>query len=106
MIDEAKMDDIFASFIRSGSGSDDVRQLYEVMPYLSPQQQRVLVLYRSLAVKYDSKVLHEIVDGIVSYAKSNRKTGFVFSRMLASWSLYKHFNGMRMSSTNPDDKKV
>jgi hypothetical protein len=106
MIDESKMDDIFAQFIRSGSGSDDVRQLYEVMPWLTPSQQRVLVLYRSLAVKYNSPVLHEIADRITEYARSNRKTGFGFSRMLSAWSLYKHFNGLRMTSRGGEDTKL
>jgi hypothetical protein len=105
MLDEQKVDDIFTHFIRGGNGSDDIKQIYETMPYLNNDQQRVLSLLNALAVKYDSPVLQELADSIVRFAKSNRRTGFKFSRLIESYSLYKHFKGYSMSGSVNDDKK-
>lgn len=105
MIDEQKVDDIFSSFIRSGNGSDDIKQIYETLPFLTQDQQRVLTLYNTLAVKYDSPVLHELADKITAYAKKNRKTGFRFTRLIESYSLYKHFKGYKMSGNVGEENK-
>lgn len=105
MIDEQKVDDIFSSFIRSGNGSDDIKQIYETLPYLTQDQQRVLTLYNTLAVKYDSAVLRELADKITIYAKKNRKTGFRFTRLIESYSLYKHFKGYKMSGNVGEEQK-
>lgn len=105
MIDEQKVDDIFSSFIRSGNGSDDIKQIYETLPYLTQDQQRVLTLYNTLAVKYDSPVLRELAEKITSYAKKNRKTGFKFTRLIESYSLYKHFKGYKMSGNVGEESK-
>lgn len=99
MIDEGKIDDIFQNFIRSGNGSDDIKQIYETLPYLSNDQQRVLTLIRTLSVKYDSPVLAEMAEKITTYARTNRKTGFRFTRLIESYSLFKHFKGYRASTS-------
>jgi hypothetical protein len=99
MLDEQKIDDIFSEFIRSGTGSDDIKQIYETLPYLNHDQQRVLTLLNSLAVKYNSPVLKEMADKITIYAKSNRKTGFRFTRLIEANSLYKHFKGYKLSGS-------
>lgn len=99
MLNEEQLDNMFAEFIRGGQqGEDGIKQLYEVLPYLTTEQQRVLTLYRSLAVKYDSPVLHSICDSITNYAKSNRRLGFRFTRLIESVSLYKHFKGYQASA--------
>lgn len=98
MLNEERLDDIFAKFVRSGQGEESIKQLYEILPYLSSEQQRVLTLYRSLAVKYHSPVLHSICDSITTYAQSNRKLSFRFTRLIESFSLYKHFKGYQASS--------
>jgi hypothetical protein len=103
-LNEEKVNDLFADFINSGQGEDNIKQIYEAMPYLNNHQQRVLVLYRALAVKYDNKVLHEIVQAIESYAKTNRRLGFRFTRLIESMSLYKHFQGYRASTRMGDEK--
>jgi hypothetical protein len=105
MLDEQKIDDMFATFLTSGNGSDDIKQIYETLPYLSHDQQRVLTLYKSLAVKYDSPVLHEIADKITQYSKSNRKTGFRFTRLIESYSLYKHFKGYKATTNMGEEKQ-
>lgn len=105
MLDEQKVDDIFTSFLRSGNGSDDIKQIYETLPYLTQDQQRVLTLYKSLAVKYNSPVLHEIADNIKKYAETNRKTGFRFTRLIESYSLYKHFKGYKANANMGEDNK-
>lgn len=105
MIDEQKVDDIFSSFIRSGTGSDDIKQIYETLPYLNNEQQRVLTLLAALAKKYDSPVLHEMSDKIHLYARNNRKTGFRFTRLIESYSLYKHFKGYKMSGNVGEEPK-
>lgn len=103
MLSEEKLDDIFAGFLQAGMRQEgqDIKQLYEVLPYLRSDQQRVLVLYRSLAVKYNSPVLHEIVLAIESYAKTNRKLGVSWARNLSSYSLMKFFKGMSSSVRPP-----
>jgi hypothetical protein len=99
LVNEQKVTDIFAEFIRSGSdGGQDIKQLYEIMPYLNQNQQRVLTLYSTMAVKHDSKVIKEIVTKIVYYASTNRKLGFTFKRNLEAISLFKHFQGYRASA--------
>lgn len=97
MLDEQKVDDIFTGFLKSGSGSDDIDQLYNTLPYLTQDQQRVLTLINALAEKYNSPVLREMSHSITRFAKSNRKTGFRFTRLIESYSLYKHFKGYKMS---------
>jgi hypothetical protein len=104
MLDEQKVDDIFSEFIRSGNGSDDIKQIYETLPYLNNAQIRVLTLYRSLATKYNSDVLKEISEAVTAYLKANRKTGFRFTRLIESYSLYKHFKGYKASSNMSDDE--
>lgn len=96
MLNEEKLDNIFSDFLVAGMKQEgqDIRQLYEVLPYLRSDQQRVLVLYRSLAVKYNSPVLKEICEAIEEYARSNRKLGMSWSRNLSSYSLMKYFKGM------------
>jgi hypothetical protein len=103
MLDEQKVDEMFTDFLRSGNSNDDIKQIYETLPYLSQDQQRVLTLYKSLAVKYDSPVLHEIADKITTYSKTNRKTGFRFTRLIESYSLYKHFKGYKATSNIGED---
>lgn len=105
MLDEGKLDDIFGDFIRSGTGSgDDIKQIYNTLPYLNPEQIRQLTLLAALSKKYDSLVLAEIVEKIQVYAKQNRKTGFRFTRLIESYSLYKHFKGYSASTKMGDDK--
>lgn len=104
MLDEQKVDEIFSNFIKSGNTSDDIKQIYETLPFLNADQQRVLTLLRALAVKYDSVVLAEMADKITLYAKTNRRTGFRFTRLIESYSLYKHFKGYKATSNLGDDK--
>lgn len=103
-LNEEKVSDIFADFINSGQGEDNIKQIYEAMPYLSIAQQNVLVLYRALAKKYDNPVILEICDSIEKYAKTNRKLGFRFTRLIESMSLYKHFQGYRANARMGDEK--
>lgn len=95
MLNEEKLDDVFAQFLQSGSGSDDIKQIYETLPYLNKDQQRIITLYRSLAVKYNSAVLHEIADTIERHASKNRHAGWSFTKRLEANALYKHFQGYR-----------
>lgn len=106
MLDEQHVDDIFSSFIRSGNGNDDIKQIYETLPYLTQDQIRALTLISAIAVKYDSPVLHEIVDKIHQYSKKNRRTGFRFTRLIESYSLYKHFKGYKANANMGEDKNV
>lgn len=106
MIDEQHVDDVFSRFLRAGNSNDDIKQLYEVLPYLSAEQIRVLTLYNALAKKYNSAVLQEISDSIHRYAKSNRKTGFRFTRLIESYSLYKHFRGYKASHNTNNDGEL
>lgn len=105
MLDEQHVDNVFSDFIRSGNTSDDIRQIYNTLPYLNYEQIRVLTLINTLAEKYDSNVLREMSDSIHMYAKSNRKTGFRFTRLIESFSLYKHFRGYKASSQVGDDSR-
>lgn len=106
VLDEQKVDDIFSNFLRSGGGSDDIKQIYDTLPYLNSNQQRVLTLYQALAIKYKDPVLQSIHDSVLYQAKTNRKTGFRFTRLIESYSLYKHFKGYNASANMSDtDKK-
>lgn len=105
MLDEQKIDDIFSQFVRFGSGSDDIRQIYETLPFLDHDQQRVLTLLNMLAVKHNSSVLREMADKITAYAKHNRKTGLRFTRLVEAFSLYKHFKGYKMSGNVGSDQQ-
>lgn len=102
MLDEQKVDDLFSNFIRSGNGSDEIRQIYDTLPYLNYQQQQILTLYSALAEKYDSVVMRELVAKVHQYSAANRPTGFRFTRLIESYSLYKHFKGYK-ASTNLGD---
>lgn len=102
---EEQINDLFADFINGGQSDDSIRQLYELLPYASHEQQRIIILYRSLAVKYNSPVMHEMADSLERLAKSNRKLGFAFNRNLSSYSLYKHFNGYKASSNVSEVKE-
>jgi hypothetical protein len=103
MINDEKVADIFADFVQGGQGGQEIEQIYNVMPYLNNNQQRVLTLYSALAVKYNSPVLRELVSRIETYAKSNRKLGFRFTRLIESMALYKHFKGYRATAKLGDD---
>jgi hypothetical protein len=106
LLNEEKVDDIFTLFLQSGQGgSDDIEQIYNTLPYLTHDQQRVLTLYNALAVKHNSAVLKELSASITKFAETNRKTGIRFTRMIESYSLYKHFKGFQMSGNVGDDKK-
>lgn len=104
MLDEQKVDTLFSDFIRSGNSSDDIKQIYETLPYLTREQMRLLTLINTLAVKYDSPVLQELSDSIHKYSKVNRKTGWRFTRLIESFSLYKHFKGYKASSSMNENK--
>lgn len=104
MINEEKVNDMFASFIQSGESGQEIKQIYEALPYLDKHQQRVLTLYRALAIKYDSKVIKEIADAITQFAKTNRKLSFRFTRLIESMALYKHFKGYQASAKMGDEK--
>jgi hypothetical protein len=77
----------------------------QTISYLTHDQQRVLTLYNALAVKHDSAVLKELSASITKFAETNRKTGIRFTRMIESYSLYKHFKGFQMSGNVGDEKK-
>lgn len=96
---EEQINDIFADFINGGQPDESIKQLYEVIPYASHNQQRIIILYRSLAVKYNSKVLMEMADSLERLAKNNRKLGFTFTRLVEAFSLHKHFKGYKASSS-------
>lgn len=98
MLDEQHVDQVFSNFIMNGNQSDDIKQIYNTLPYLNYEQQKVLTLINTLAVKYDSDVLRELSESIHSYSKGNRKTGLRFTRLIESYSLYKHFKGYKASS--------
>jgi len=66
---------------------------------------RVLTLLNTLAAKYDSEPLRAMSKSITDFAKSNRKTGFRFTRLIESNSLYKHFKGYRLSGSVGEDGK-
>lgn len=101
LLNEQKISDMFGDFVKSGDqqAGQDIKQLYEIMPYLNQNQQRVLTLYSTLAVKYNSPVIQEIVKKITSYAGTNRKLGYTFKRNLEAIALYKHFQGYRASAS-------
>lgn len=104
-LNDEQLDNIFSDFLLSGNGQDDsIRQLYEVLPYLSADQQRVLTIYRTLAVKYNSPVLHEMAQSIHDMAEKNRPLGFRFTRLIESFSLYKHFKGYQATSRMDNTK--
>lgn len=107
MLDESKVDDIFSDFLRAGNqnGSDDIKQIYETLPFLNDDQQRVLTVISTMAVKYNSPVLKEMTEKITKYASGNRKTGFRFTRLIESYSLYKHFKGYQASAKITEDSK-
>lgn len=106
MLDEGKIDEIFGDFIRAGNGGgDEIKQIYNTLPYLNPEQQRQLTLIAALGEKYDSDVLRAIVEKIEMYARKNRKTGYKFTRLIESYSLYKHFKGYSASAKMGDDAK-
>lgn len=105
MLDETHIDDVFSSFIRSGSGSDDIKQIYETLPYLTRSQIHSLTLIQALAVKYESPVLESIVKSVSDYSKTNRKTGFRFTRLIESYSLYKHFKGYQAKAVSPEQQQ-
>lgn len=106
MLDEGKIDDIFGEFIRAGTGSgDEIKQIYNTLPYLNPEQQRQLTLIAALGEKYDSPVLRGIVENIEKYARKNRRTGYKFTRLIESYSLYKHFKGYSASARMGDEPK-
>lgn len=102
---EEKINDLFADFINGSQSDDSIKQLYEVLPYSSNEQQRIIILYRSLAEKYDSDVLREMADSLERLAKSNRKLGFSFTRLLEAYSLHKHFKGYKASSSINENKE-
>lgn len=105
MLNEERVSDMFADFIQSGQGEDNVKQIYEALPYLNTNQQRVLVLYRALAKKYNNEVLYEICEAIEKYAKTNRRLTFRFTRLIESMALYKHFQGYRAAAKMSGDDK-
>lgn len=96
---EEQINDIFADFINGNQADESIKQLYEVIPYASVNQQRVIILYRTLAVKYNSPVISEMADNMEHFAKSNRKLGLTFTRLLEAFSLHKHFKGYKASSS-------
>lgn len=105
-MNEEKVSDMFAEFLQSGNqGGQDIKQLYEVMPYLNNEQQRMLTVINTLAKKYNSPVLKEMSDSIVEYARTNRKLGFRFTRLIESMALYKHFKGYKASAQMGGDDK-
>lgn len=106
MLDEQHVSDTFSNFIRSGNGSDDIKQIYETLPYLTHSQIQALTLINTIAAKYDSVTLKELSDSIHRYAKSNRKTGFRFTRLIESYSLYKHFKGYQAKANIGDENKL
>ena len=106
MLDEQHVDELFSSFIRSGNGSDDIKQIYETLPYLTRSQIHSLTLIKALAVKYDSPVMESIVKSVTDYSKANRKTGFRFTRLIESYSLYKHFKGYQAKANLGDESKI
>lgn len=102
---EEKIADIFADFVNGSQTDDTIKQLYEVLPYCSHEQQRIIILYRTLAVKYKSAALSEMADSLERLAKSNRKLGFSFTRLVEAYSLHKHFKGYKASSSVNENKE-
>lgn len=102
---EEEINDIFADFINGQQADESIRQLYEVLPYCSHEQQRVIILYHTLATKYNSPVLREMADNLERLAKHNRKLGFQFTRLVEAFSLHKHFKGYKASSSTNEVKE-
>jgi hypothetical protein len=102
---EEQISDIFAEFVNGSQTDDTIKQLYEVLPYCSHEQQRIIILYRTLAVKYQSPALQEMADSLERLAKHNRKLGFSFTRLLEAYSLHKHFKGYKASSNVTENKE-
>ena len=103
MLDDQHVNDVFSDFIRNGNqGSDDIKQIYETLPYLNSDQIHCLTLLSALSVKYNSEVLKDVVNNVKNHAMQNRKTGFRFTRLIESYSLYKHFKGYQASARMDD----
>ena len=101
---EEQINDIFADFIKGNQVEESVQDLYEILPYATSDQQKIITLYKTLAVKYDSPVLKEMAINLERLAKDNRKLGFQFTRLIEAFSLYKHFKGYKASSSTSDVK--
>lgn len=105
-MEQKQIDDFLVDWINSGGeGNDEIKQLYESIPFLNETQQKTIVMYRSLGKKYGSEVLTDIADKVEDIASRNKPIGFRFSRMLEAVSLHKHFKGYRMSTSRKDDSQ-
>lgn len=106
MLDEQHVDEVFSRFIRSGNSNDDIKQIYETLPYLNQDQIMTLTLINTLAAKYQSTTLLALSNSIHDYAKRNRKTGFRFTRLIESYSLYKHFKGYQAKANMSEENNI
>lgn len=106
MLDEQHVDDVFSQFVRSGNGSDDIKQIYNTLPYFTRDQIRCVTMLKALGTKYESPTLLAIADSVTTYAQSNRKTGFRFTRLIESYSLYKHFKGYQAKANIGENEQL
>jgi hypothetical protein len=97
MLDEQKFQQFFASFTRSGSGSN-ITELYSIMPYLTAAE--VLIVQDALyyAKKWDIPELETWVLNVIMMRKSNRSLGMFPSMksFLKSMTLEEQFRGHKM----------
>ena len=101
---EEQIDDIFADFINNQAPDHSIKELYDILPFATHHQQKIIVLYRTLAKKYNSPVLTEMAQNIERLAQTNRKLGFTFTKNIEAYSLYKHFKGYKASSSTTEVK--
>lgn len=94
MATEDRLIELFDGFVASGNQPPIVESVYNVLPWLSPSQQRAFLRVRHLADRYGFASLRSQLDKFEAVQRSNRVTGFSFSKIVQAVSLHQFMKEM------------
>lgn len=94
-------DDMFSSFVSGGEGSA-IRDIYNIIPSLSPEQMQVINTLNYYADKWELSETRAFVDSYLKSVKDNKSLGFVKSNqakaLLKAYTQDELIRGVKVNS--------
>lgn len=93
----------FQDFVTDNSRSA-IKDIYDVIPTLSQEQQQVINLLSFYICKYDLKELQRYLDEYGKMVKKNKNLSFVrsfnFKNLLKAYSMEEYIRGIKVQTQN------
>lgn len=101
LVPKLDFDDMFSSFVTGGEGSA-IKDIYNIIPSLSPEQMQVINTLNYYADKWELSEIKAFVDSYLKSVDKNKSLGFVKSNqakaLLKAYTQDELIRGVKVNS--------